>query len=1086
MRIPVSAPRNIFFNAQNISDTNLTLEQNFNNQIQSGIIQNHFGSGVLPDVLVQHILFNSASAQGLLDGKPINIQSQPSDSNNGNQLEIKVIDSNAAGHRTIKILVVGIDFENNLQYDRFVFDKNETQISSKHYKTILTLLFNDFIGLPTQSFNLGGQIIIEETNPLTLSRDPIMISQDIQPNLFFRDFFVSTGATLAQTLAAALPSYNVDNLNIKIGVNQLRSLLPNDVSSQVAQKFLASTNNIQKITLLLSVTDSVTPSNIIWTGDLLISIFPLQSTVSCPTDIVPQLAIDFDPSNIPIAQLSINYSTLLSMGVQLNSVPQPVDFIFSNTPLASGLVIIPGNYYVVTVKRAGSADTAEIQFATGTNDSTITRETLFNGSVWVDIPDESLWFQVWTDAAKVSDGQAYDAGHGVFVPKTQIDPSTGITVDYVLNKIGFVRNDLYYALLQAVIQDSTPVQDERTGEPVFTEQQFVPSISLLNSIGLSNIQNVSFPLIIGTISDGNIKSYNAFSSTLSASFHEYGIIGNQVVIKVITDPTDGYRYDQNIIELVSEIVNGSIVGAQFVPNVSNPSVFYRIAKAELFTMMYGDVNGDGVIDNNDFILAQYLAGTNLNVIPNYQTYLQQTDLFVADGYLHWQIIDQMSNIVMFGTDGILVPNPSNGAQASFTSATANFNSIVNIGSDTIVISGSVTSPGNNGSFSIINLINNNNITIQKQYYTSDTLLQALRADIDGDMIVDGYDISYINNYINAAQQFPSNVSPINRIGTTFNAIRLTIDGYNSIQFVNEYVDRNDDYPSTVLNRAKNVHTLPDIYLDGYSFFAGRNLKTNPLMFSITKQLIWDAANIVVSAHSRLVPASFGYQMGLLRNKCLLPGSTAQTFPQSNSFDPGRNDFFIPNNLIVDHGGQFIRPDGYYMKLDFEVSTVLFEIPEVSFDTEHSVNLLSDFIADFSGTGYTRLGYPAMRFGDCTTASLNALVLNQIRFGVAVQSFSPQLNGIDPNCLNGIIVDGKIGISVNYSTGLLTLNFTNLYQDPVKQTLNTKVEVTVYLKKAGWNNTPIFVNSIKTQNILGVPNSPPLSIDCPTPPIIIIA
>lgn len=1077
MRIPVSAPQNLFFDTQNVDDTNLTLEQNHDNQIQSGIINNHFGSGVLPDTLIQRILFDSVSANGLLDGKPINVQFQPADSNNGNQLEIELSGSEASGNRTVKILVIGLDFQNNLQYDRFTFDRNEKQLSSKHYRTILTLLFNDFIGAPTQSMNLGGEIIIREADPLTLSRDCVMISQDIEPNLFFRDFFVSTGTTLASTLMAALPSYNIDNLNINIGVKQLRSLVENDVSSQIGQKFLATTNNIQKITLLFSVINNTTPSNLVWTGDLLISIYQLQSTLACPTDIAPQLAIDFDPSNIPLAQLSVNYSTLLAAGIQLNTVPQPVDFIFSNTPVGSGLVIQPGNYYVVTVKRAGSADTGQIQLATGNNAASNTRETLFNGSVWVDVPEESLWFQVWTDSAKVSDGQAYDAGHGVFVPKTQIDPNTGLTVDFVLNDIPFVRNDLYYALLQAVTQDSVPVQNERTGQPVFTEQQFVPSVSLLNNTSLANIQNVSAPLILGTISDQNIKSYNAFASTLSASFHEFGMIGNQIVLKVITDPTDGYRYDQNVIELVSELVNGTLNGAKLIPNIANPSFYYRISRAELISMMYGDVNGDGVVDNNDLILAQQLLVANLNVIPSYTQYIQQTEKFVADGYLHWQVLDVLSNVLASGVDGILVPNPSNGAQANFSSASANFNSIMNLGSDSLSITSSVTSPGNNGIFAIISLINNTTISIQKQFYTSDTILQIMRSDINGDMILNATDINFITNYVNAVAPIPATTPPANKIGTSFNAIRITLE---------EYIDRNDDYPSNGTNRGTTLHPLPDVYLDGYTLFANINLQTNPMPFSIIKQLEWIPSSVVVDANPRLVPASFNYQSGFIDPKCSIDGVISQIFPSAKPFDPGRNDFFISNNLVINDGGQFLRPDGYFMKIDFEMSTVTMEIPDISFDTEHSVNLLTDFIADFSGTGYTRLGYKAMKFADCTNVGLDALNLNQVRFGAAVQSFSPQLNGIDPNCITGIIVDGKIGVNINYSTGLLTLNFTNLYQDPVKQTLNTKIEITVYLKKAGWNNNPIFVNSIKTQNILGVPNLPPTSVVCPDPSIVIIS
>lgn len=1077
MRVPVSAPQNLFFDTQNVDNTNLTLEQTHDNIIQSGIINNHFGSGVLPDSLIQRILFDSESANGLLDGKPINIQFQPSDSNNGNQLAIELSDSQASGNRTVKVLVIGLDFQNNLQYDRFTFDRNEVQLSSKHYRTILTLLFNDFIGAAVQSLNLGGRITIKEANPLTLSRDCIMISQDIEPNLFFRDFFVSTNTTLARTLMAALPSYNIDNLNINIAPLTYATIVENDVSSQVAQKFLVTTNNIQKITLLLSVINNTTPSNLIWTGDLLISLYQLQSTVSCPTDIVPQLAIDYDPSNIPIAQLSVNYSTLLASGIQLTTVPQPVDFIFSNTPVGSGLVLQSGSYYVVTVKRAGSADTCQMQFAVGTNSATNTRETLFNGSVWVDVPEQSLWFQVWTDAAKVSDGQAYDSGNGAFVPKTQIDPTTGLTVDYVLNDIQFVRNDLYYALFQAVTKDSDPVQSERTGEPVFTEQQLVPSITLLNTAGLANIQNVSSPLILGTISDQNIKSYNAFVSTTTAAFHEYGMVGNEIVIKVITDPTDGYRYDQNIIELVSLLVNGALNGAKIIPNVSNPSLFYRISKAELISMIYGDINGDGVVDNNDLILAQQLEVANLNVMPSYSQYIQQTELFVADGYLHWQVLTPTLTVVASGSDGILVPNPSNGAQANFGSASANFNSILNLGSNTLSITNSVTSPGNNGSFTIINLIDNNDISIQKQYYTSDTILQVMRSDINGDMILNATDISYIENYVNAVQPIPATSSPANKIGTSFNAIRLTLE---------KYIDRNDDYPANATNRGTVLHALPDVFLDGYTAFAGQNLQYNPLSFSVMQQLIWDQSSVVVNSNPRLVPASFNYQTGYVNPQCFVPGVTSQVFPQAKPFDPGRNDFFISNNLIVNDGGQFLRPDGYFMKMDFEMSTILIEVPNVSFDTEHSVNLLTDFIADVSGTGYTNLGYRAMKFADCTTVGVNALYLNQIRFAASVQSFSPMINGIDPQCITGIIVDGKIGVSINYSSGLLTLNFTNLYQDPVKQTLNTKVEITVYLKKAGWNNNPVYVNSIQAQNILGVPNPPPSNTVCPDPSIVIIS
>ena len=1075
-RIPVSLPEPIYFDAMDVDNTDLTLQQIYNDQITAGIKSNHFGSGVLPNSLIQRVLFDSETTVGLLDGKALNAQAQPSDNNLGNQLEISLSGSMVAGNRTVKILIIGLDFQQNLQYDAVIFHRNETQFTSKHYTAILTILFNDLTGISTQSFNLGGRVLIKEANPLTLSRDCVMISQSTAPNLFFRDFFVSVGGTLSNVLTAALPSYNINTLNIQTSYIQLAQILENDVSSQIGQKSLATTNNIQKITLLISVNNTITPNDFLWTGDLLISIYPLQSTVSCPADIVPQIAIDFDPSNVPLAQLSFNYSSMLANGILLSTVPQPVDFVFSNTPVASGLMIVPNNYYVVTAKRAGSDDTCEIQFAVGSNSSTITRETIFNGNVWVDIPGQSLWFQVWTDAAKVSDGQAYDSGNGVLVPKTKINPLTALTQNYVLNQIPFVRNDLFYGLLQATTQKSVPVQDERTGNNIDSQQQLVPTITLLNTNGLSNIQNVSDPLILGTIKDQNVKVYSFATATSTAAFHEYGLVENQVVIKVITDTTDGYRYDQNIIELVSELVAGNLNGAQFTPNLANPSVFYRIANAELITMLYGDVDGNGIIDDNDILLANQLINQNLNIIPTHNQYIVNTSLFASDIHVSWQILNGIT-VVASGTDGIITANPNNGAIANFNSVSGNFNSIINIGGDTIVLSNSTAAAGNNGSFTIESLIDNNNITIQKTYYNSDTILQIMRGNITGNMVLSSTDISYITDYVEAVAPFPATTSPANNVGKTFNAIRFTLE---------EYVDREDDYPSTNANRSTTLHPLPDIFLDGYALFAGVDLELNSIQFNVVQQLVWNDYEVLTNSNPRLLTCSFNYQSGYTNPNCGIAGiTTATSYPMAPSFDPGRNDFFIPDNLIVNTGGQFIRPDGYFMKMDFEIGTVTIEVPPVSFDMEHNVNLLTDFVADFSGTGYTNLGYPAMKFADCTNVTLDALVLNQIRFGVAVQSFSPQLTGLDGYCLAGVIVDGKIGVSVDYSTGLLTLNFTNLYQDPVLQTLNTKVEVTAYLKKAGWVNQNIFVDSTKAQNIFSVPTPTLSTTVCANPSLVVI-
>lgn len=1057
MRIPVSAKFNKWSNGRSVDDSDMVLEQDYNQAIQTSTIENHLGTGVLAESLIPVVLFDSDLATGLLDGKAIDVQSQPFDTNFGNQLQIELTDSQVAGKRTIKVLVVGLDFEGNLQYDRFVFHKNEKQLGSKHYAKILTLMFNDLLGDPNQSLNLGGRLVISQVKPLSLSRDCAMVVQDVQPNVFIRDFFVTTGFTLNSILANALPTYNIDNLDLTVDVKQLRALAENDVSSQIGQKFQATTNNIQKITLLLAVTNSVNPIDLEWTGDLIVSIFQLQSALDCPLDIAPGTAIDFDPSNIPLAQLSLNFDTLLANGVLLGETPQPVDFIFSNTPVGAGTAIKSGSYYVATIKRAGSADKCAIELATGANLLSNSKLTIFNGSIWVDIPDEDLWFQVWTDAAKVSDGQAYDVGHGITIPKTLVNPSTGTTEDHVLNQIPFVRNDVYYGITEATTELSTLIQDQRTGENIFAQQQSIPQVSLVTSTTLLERETTTDPLVIGNISDKNAKSVTAGAANVKAKFHHFSMIGNKCILKVIDDPTDTNRYDLDVLNLITELTGGggitninALLNGKFVPNTLDTALFYRVSDTEIISMIYGDLNGDGVVDSSDLLEIENLIGSNLNTIPSRSDYITLTTLFKTDTGLTWQLLaENLTTVLQSGTDGTLTPDPQDATRALFTSATATFNSVISLATKKLRILNNISNPGNNGTFSIPGLINDTSLDIKKAYYTSDTILQILRADINGDMIVDATDVALITDYINKVAPFPPNTPPSNKIGTQFTAIRFTLE---------QYTDRADDYTASS-TRSTDIHPLHDILLDGYSdsfSLFGHNLYTSPVTFQITKQLNWFDYLVNATSNPRLVPVNFSYPSGFVVHACTLQGIVDDKYPIPNTFDPGRNDFFVPNNLVVNTGGEILRPDGYYMKIDFELGNVVLEIPEGTFSGEKFVNVFTDFVADYSGRGTTRLGTASMRFADCSLVSLDALSRGQVRFAVALRSIAQLDASID-----------HYGVQINPHTGILTLNFGDLYEDPILQTLKTRVEITVFLKKAGFNNQPITVNSMQVTHLLGL-------------------
>jgi len=1084
-RAPVSIQRPIWYDAQQVDETDLSSEQTANDTIDAAIINNHVGDGVLPENLVARVLFDSSQAIGFLDGLPIQTQNQPSDNNFGNQLSISLTGSKASGHRTIKIGIIGLDFQSNLQFETFYFKKNETQTSRKHFTQILVLLFNDFIGDPQLSFNLGGRIIISEALPMTVSRDVVMIAQDQQPNLFFRDFFLDPSVNTVSVegmLQNALPLYNIDSLNILSSPVDLLPILSGDVTTQIGQKFQATTNSVQKITLLLAVRNQVAgqQNNLVWNGDIVVSIYPLQTSIDCPTDFLPNLPIDFSPSNIPIAQISYNYNSLQDAGIVLDSVPQPVDFVFSNSPIAGGNVMVPGQYYALAIKRSGSANQCDILVATGQNLIDNSRITTFTGTLWVDIPDQDLWFVVWTDAAKISDGQAYDQGHGVTIPKTTLDPTTQSTIDNVFGAKQFVGNDVFRAVLQAVTDVSDPVPDQRTGNPVDSRQQYVPQVTLMNTIDIVNLEKTSEPLILGAISDKNIKFFDTSQQIINSTLYSATMVRDEIVIRVVDDPTDTVRFDLAVSGLATSLLNGDLVGAIVRPDSAAPFTAYRIADAKLCSMILGDVDGNGIIDENDLALLNTFVGYNMNVgLPlhtnivtdGYSTVVQNgyqtlTQPFANLFGISFQLLNPNDGyVVASASDGVLVANPNDPSLAQFTSATIQFNTIVGLSSYKLVILDSGSMEADWGAWNIVALDSSLDVlTIQKIYLTGDVFAQMMRADINGDFAITTADGYLLNSYIDrlpstaippATYPAPS-TNPYTKIGTRFNVIRLRVE---------KLVDRTDDYTANPADRADTVHPPQDIFIgDGY--FASHDFYASPIQISFTKQLIWDPSLVVTTAHPKLVPSVFTSENGVVHNVCEIEGIQCNVYPVPQTFDPGKVDFFVPNNLIIGDG-ELQRPDGYYYKVDFEVGTIVLEIPDGLFGSERTIDIMNDFIADYTGNGATRLGFPSMRFADCSYVQRDALAKDQIRFSVSVQSFSPNTNGLSPDGYTGAIVDGKMGVSIDFETGLLTLNFTNLYQDATLRTLSTKVQVHVFLKKGGFNNEPLFVNATKVQNMLSL-------------------
>jgi hypothetical protein len=981
IRKQVSYIHNRWYDGQRVDQVDMTVEQDRNVSKDASIIQNHFGSGVLPSASIQKVLFDTDNlfpdqvaliASNDFDGTGLRPLAQPTDLSLGNQFEVELTDSDpdlngpstVGGRLSTKVLVIGLDFQGNLQYDRFYFYRKEKQVTKKHYAQILTVFFNDFYGNNNCSRQLGGRVIIRETESFQLSRDGLMIAQDVEPNLFFRDFKVSNttiGAnptvTLFQTIQAGIgPEYGVDSLHINTTVKRDFELVADDVTTRIAEKFLAKTNNIQKITILLGVRkdlDAGLADQFNWSGELIVSIFELQSTISCPTDLVPELAIEFDPKPVPLTQFSLDQETLRDQGYILTNVLQPIDLVFNNSRLGNTAnpVIVPGKHYAFSIGRAGDASIGILFTGIGNSQTTDDRFSIFT-SEWTDVPEEDMWYQVWSDTAKVSDGLAYDAGNGMEIPKTKAN-ELGAVVDYAFDQNPFAnsgQNTLNTAVVEAIREQSVQEQDERTGNPVFARQRFEPNFSFVTNTTLAELRESSEPLVIGCARDANAKSNNIITG-----LQEFPGLAKGNIFTIINPDAD--------------LLSQQLVGSKLIPSDDCAGLDYKIVKVRICTDGYGDVNGDGQIDEDDVFRATQLLNQSLE--------LPSTQEMIRNGYI-------------------------------------------------------------------------------------DTL-ELIRADVDGDGYITSNDVDLISNYVSRnINSFP--------VGSSFQHVELEVQ--NSTGRFDGYYDcdgyvRLDGYiGSNIIDPAD----LSDVELQYYGFNSIPSIDGNDPVFNIVPFVpttfvvrpvpFWQDYLLQFSSEARFVPATFTFtedsdEFFDENGQCLSPDFT--TCRDSAAFggtcNPGRNDFFVPDNLIIGKG-QILSRDGTFFKQDIEIQTITLELPKEKIFQHAVVNIFEKLIKD-NGDGFTSAGFPAMKFANCSTVQADALLRNQLRFSVAIQSLYPALDGHDEDGY-GIIIDDIIGVNIDQSTGIMTLTVRDLEHDLVYSELRTKIIITVYLKKAGWNNIPLVI------------------------------
>ncbi|KKN50067.1 hypothetical protein LCGC14_0636420 [marine sediment metagenome] len=630
--------RTSWYDGQAVTETDLDVEQTAWHDSLANNTDFQVGSGIEQEFSTQRVLFdtnNVPSATATListqnfDGEPIypidssgnTVYLQPLDSFEGNQLEIELSGASLGGTPVTNVYLFGITFGGGFIHEVINFKQNESQITRNYFTKIVAIMTQDFRGnqntiiTGTASNNYGGRLRILESLPMTLSRDIIMVEQSVEPDMSYVDF---KPATLSKTLDTLLneiantESLNADDLEINVTSTTTRTLFVNDAKGLIiGQKFKATTNNIQKVSILLSVSENtlaVSGEEFDWTGDIVVGIRPLQTTTSCPTDITPNSAIEFDPEFSPIAEISFDQNDLLALGITLTDELQVVDFVFTQSLLANpnlAPTIDIGAYYMLTIRRSGNTSVGNIVLQEAANTNADPNETdpmymsVFSNNVWTDIINSDLWFKIYTNAIRITDGTAFDSGVQVTSPRTKTNTTTGLDESYIEGRHSLLdvsQTTKNYVILQRSTNFTDSVSHPSTGNPVFSRIEDAPSIAVVLQSTLTTLIDASSePIVIGSVRDTNP-------------------VGNPQISGIIEFPGLVRSNTFTIIQPASDLQLNNLVGSILVPNTAEPELKYRIIDVEFNTDAYGDVNNDGTIDSDDVSRAQVLDGYSKDLV----------------------------------------------------------------------------------------------------------------------------------------------------------------------------------------------------------------------------------------------------------------------------------------------------------------------------------------------------------------------------------------------------------------------------------------------------------------------------------------
>lgn len=303
-----------------------------------------------------------------------------------------------------------------------------------------------------------------------------------------------------------------------------------------------------------------------------------------------------------------------------------------------------------------------------------------------------------------------------------------------------------------------------------------------------------------------------------------------------------------------------------------------------------------------------------------------------------------------------------------------------------------------------------------------SVLELIRADVNRG---DGYEISSddldaINNFIDFGTAFPSGESE-------FTVVKLTVESI---------LDPIDDYDSNGISLLKLEEDNPEL-IEPSNFSPSAWID-----FSIEYIETWEDFNIEIVDLRRVANSTF------------IEFSSSDI--QGSNENGGKNSFLIAGDMYLSDNVKNL--DGTYHRLDFETSVIDIELPEGN--TEGEINIFEEYVVD------------NMKFSDGTLVSSEAINNSQVKFEVFISSHVKNVSGedgyIDFDGYSdgyGANADEAIATYLNHETGLLRIRAYNIVRNELFPELRSRISIKVSLKKAGFLNKRIAINSDTLQQKL---------------------